>query len=192
MDEPPHGVWRTRGGVRATATNPEGSGRQFTAGRSLDQSLTHDETHRAGDGANSSLSLRSALSLGGGGTDSARCGVDHPPSLSIVPHLMTWAAPDGLSRGGKHLRAVDFMGEGKSELVRATAVGASLPARRSRSVAGERARIRRDDPTKRGSRGSVGGGRALPTARKRCSDRREEEEWVRQVETTRQRPKVTS
>ena len=115
-----------------------------------------------------------------------------PPSLSIVPHLMTWAAPDGLSRGGKHLRAVDFMGEGKSELVRATAVGASLPARRSRSVAGERARIQRDDPTKRGSRGSVGGGRALPTARKRCSDRRGEEEWVRQVETTRQRPKVTS
>jgi hypothetical protein len=110
----------------------------------------------------------------------------------IVPHLMTWAAPDGLSRGGKHLRAVDFMGEGKSELVRVTAVGASLPARRSRSVAGERGRIRRDDPTKRGSRGSVGGGCALPTTRKRCSDRRGEEEWVRQVETTRQRPKVTS
>jgi hypothetical protein len=47
MDEPPHGVWRTRGGVRTTATNPEGAGCQSTAGRSLDQSPTHDETHRA-------------------------------------------------------------------------------------------------------------------------------------------------
>ena len=191
MDEPPHGVWRTRGGVRATVTNPEGSGRQFTAGRSLDQSPTHDETHRAGDGANSSLSALCSLLVAAAQIPPVVAWIT-PPSLSIVPHLMTWAAPDGLSRGGKHLRAVDFMGEGKSELVRATAVGASLPARRSRSVAGEGGRIRRDDPTKRGSRGSVGGGRALPTARKRCSDRRGEEEWVRQVETTRQRPKVTS
>jgi hypothetical protein len=47
MDEPPHGVWRTRGGVRTTTTNPEGSDRQSTAGRSPDQSPTHGETHRA-------------------------------------------------------------------------------------------------------------------------------------------------
>ena len=47
MNEPPHGVWRTRGGVRTTAMNPEGSGRQSTAGRSPDQSPTHGETHRA-------------------------------------------------------------------------------------------------------------------------------------------------
>ena len=47
MNEPPHGVWRTHSGVRTTATNPEGSGRQSTAGRSPDQSPTHGETHRA-------------------------------------------------------------------------------------------------------------------------------------------------
>jgi hypothetical protein len=47
MNEPPHGVWRTRGGVRTTSTNPKGFGRQSTAGRSPDQSLTHGETHRA-------------------------------------------------------------------------------------------------------------------------------------------------
>jgi hypothetical protein len=47
MDEPPHGVWQTRGGVRTTATKFEGSGRQSTAGNSPVQSPTHGETHRA-------------------------------------------------------------------------------------------------------------------------------------------------
>jgi hypothetical protein len=47
MDEPPHGVWRTRGGVRTTATKFEGSDRQSTAGNSPVQSPTHGETHRA-------------------------------------------------------------------------------------------------------------------------------------------------
>jgi hypothetical protein len=67
MDEPLHGVWRTRGGVRATATNPEGSGRQFTAGRSPDQSR---RTARLTGPATALLppTLRSALSHGGGGT----------------------------------------------------------------------------------------------------------------------------
>jgi hypothetical protein len=75
MNEPPHGVWRTRSGVRTMATNFEGSGRQSTAGRSPDQSSTHDETHRAelldatvvstkpGRRRRYFLSLRSALSL---------------------------------------------------------------------------------------------------------------------------------
>jgi hypothetical protein len=77
MNEPPHGVWRMRGGVRTTATNPEGSSRHSTARRSPDQSLTHGETHRAefldATAVNTkpgrrrhcflSLSLRSALSL---------------------------------------------------------------------------------------------------------------------------------
>jgi hypothetical protein len=47
MNELPHGVWQTRGGVRTTATNLKGSGRYSTAGRSPDQSPTHGETHRA-------------------------------------------------------------------------------------------------------------------------------------------------
>jgi hypothetical protein len=77
MDEPSHGVWRTRGGVRTMVTNPEGSGRQSIAGRSSDQSPMHGETHRAefldATAVNTkpgrwrrcflSLSLRSALSL---------------------------------------------------------------------------------------------------------------------------------
>jgi hypothetical protein len=73
MDEPPHGVWRTRGGVRTTATKFEGSGRQSTAGNSPVQSPTHGETHRAeivdatavytkpADGAAFSLFLLTAL-----------------------------------------------------------------------------------------------------------------------------------